>query len=313
MQLPTMGQNYTMERGTLVIKPEYKDESFEYIMEKEDLAFPVYAVDTYYTSPFSPDKLIASASKSIIRGDNDMELGYGMSKDYTPVSYMEAVYDIFQDTKKLGGIPTRAVNFKNGRKMALQFMLPEDYFVAGKLHKQFFNIYAAHDGTMGIAVNSSDICIVCGNTFRYSLKDKTLKNNARHTPGVHNKLSAIGEAILTVNGEAKKYYAEMEKMAQIKAGQEFLNNFMDVMYPKVEGGNKAKDNQRAEFISAVNISRDERNSSEVTIYDVFSGVTRYSSYKIQRRNSEEQFEYVNTGPGARFNTQALETIRELIG
>ena len=47
----------------------------------------------------------------------------------------------------------------------------QQYKIGGQFHKTFYNLYAGHDGTVGIVVNSSDVRIICGNTHRMSLND----------------------------------------------------------------------------------------------------------------------------------------------
>jgi hypothetical protein len=309
-----------IQHGTLVIDPALKDKSLEDILDSAGLNFPVYKVQTQYVSPIS-GKTIRSSAYSVINGLNDVELGKGFSADYVALSYPDILNAVFQDIKNLDGFPTRAINFRGGARAAIQFNFPNDvYNIGDQEHKTFYNVYAGHDGTIGILVNGSDIRIICGNTFRMSMSDKTLKLGFKHTENVQSRLAELQELFTFAKSNAAPYYALQTKALKTPARSELINSFMELMIPNKEvsdstrKANEGPANRRIELENAMGETASERNSSDLTVYDVFQGALRYSNYRTQKRDSAEQFEYVNaqSGQGQKFNAKAYAWEKETL-
>jgi len=315
------GGNY-ISRGTLQVNPALANLGIEDLLEKSDLNFQVGKIQTSY------DYLgqhIESKSHSIIRLDTGKELGFGATKEYEPVSYQRAIYDVFGEDisdkmKNIGGIPTRVISLHNGARAAFQFVLPEIWKVAGKIHRTFFNIFGSHDRSSGVGFNTSDICIVCGNTYLRAFASKELRSFAKHTANVHSKLVELSKAILTIRAESVEYYTVLDNAATVTVNSDTVAAFTALLFPDTNGGekrqSKAADNRRDELMAAINVSRAEREgytaSGALTVYDVFQGALRFTSYKEQKRNADEQFEYVMDGPGNIKNTMAYNWLLEAV-
>lgn len=326
---PETAQNFTADflswgkinRGTLEMNPDYAEKDIIDILNEVDLGFQVGRVQNYFHSPVTGE-LLPSQSHSIIRLDNDKELGYGMTDRYNPMSYVDMLGNYFGDFKKLGGIPTRAVSFDGGEKADIQFIFPEKFYkVADREHGLFFNFYSSQDGTVPILINSSDVCIVCGNTHAMSKNDARLRHSIRHTASASNRLMELQKTLMSFDSPVNEYYGLLATMprysADVKVGDKNLQEaFIYAMFPdkEVEEGevnkNKSRDNQRENLRVAIGTSTAERNTSDVTIYDVFQGLTRYTSYRSQNRNESEQLAYVMDGPGANLNAAGFNWLKE---
>lgn len=301
-----------INRGTLVMKPEYAVKGLEDILQEADLAFGVMVSQNVYKSAVS-GKEYPSKGYSIYRVDNDKELGFGVTDGYFPKSYMEILDAVFSNTKLLGGIPTRAVNFNDGKRAAIQFIFPETHYVADREHGTFYNIYASHDTTLGVGANGSDTCIVCGNTFRRSYNDKRLKAMFKHTANLDEKLAGLRNVFTFLQEDDKYYYPLMQKAAMTRVSDTDVQAFLNMMIPDGKTNNQGPSNRRDELQSAISTTLVESNKSEaaITIYDVFQGVTHYTSHRTQKRDSNEQLEYVLSGPGETFNDKAFNWLKEL--
>jgi len=301
-----------IDRGTLKMNPAMANMNIEDILTEADLAFQPLLVQTHYYDPVD-GKEHMSGAHSVIRADNGNELGTGFSDGYTPVGYLDALEGLFGDVKKLGGIPTRAINFKDGRRTALQFVLPDTWYIAERQHNLFFNVFAGHDGTTGILFNSADTCIVCGNTFAMAKASQVLRYSARHTSNVTARLAEIRQAIFTIQETSKAYYSVLQLAAQKPANEAIITEFVNFIHPdeKKEGvrDNRARANKRGDLNTAIAVSVAERNGSVPTIYDLFSGQTRMVSWNKQNRTAEEQFEYAMTNAK---NQAAYTWIKEKI-
>lgn len=304
-------------RGTLKINPEFKDATLEDILDKAGLGFGVMAIQTMYTSPVS-GKIYPSKGYSVIRVDNDAELGTGFKDGYYAMSYQNILETFFDGTKKLGGIPTRAVNFRDGAIAAVQFILPDDFYVGDLLHKTWMNFYSSHDGTYSVTGNTGDIPIICGNTFAASFGDEMLKFSIKHTENLPNRLQEISQRILQLKPAQEYYYKLLNKAISKPAESNIVKEFLLAMVPdtekKEDSNRKANDgpaNRREEINTAIGANTALRNSDTPTYYDLLQGMTFYNSNtRIQKRDENEQFMYVNTGPGAKLNAKAYDWLQE---
>lgn len=300
-----------IDRGTLKINPDMKDKSLEAILEDADLAFGVLTSQNTYKSAVSGLEY-PSKGYTVYRVDNDTELGFGFTEKYNEKSYISILEAVFGDLKQLGGIPTRAVNFNGGRRAAIQFIFPEVYYVADRAHGTFYNLYAAHDGTLGVGANGSDVCIVCGNTFRRSYNDKRLKATFKHTTSLDEKLAGLRHVFTFLQEDNKYYYPLMQEAAQKKVSDGMVSEFLLAMIPDGKTANIGPSNRRDDLQEAINITLGESNKGpdNMTIYDVFQGALRYTSYKAQKRDNEEQVAYVLEGPGEKLNDKAYAWLKD---
>jgi hypothetical protein len=306
-----------IKRGTLEVKPEYKDKGLEDILEDAGLNFPVTKNQLYYYDPiasiFKP-----SRSYNITKGDFTQELGYGMTSRYAEMSYPDILSGYFGDFKNLGGIPTRAISIDNGSKAAIQFIFEQAMWkIADREHGLFFNFYASQDGKTPILLNTSDICIVCGNTYAMSKADNRLRTSIRHTKNASSRLAELKGAFHNFEEPVNEYYFQLSQFPRFAADNRVNNQsvqeaFISAMFPKKESENgeivaqnKSRENQMENLRVAIGNSAAERNTSDITIYDLFQGLTRYTSYRTQNRNTEEQFAYVTEGPGAELSSKGF--------
>lgn len=284
-----------VKRGTLKINPELADKSLEDILTDGGLNFQVLKVGTTYKSPVSGLEY-PSESYSIIRADNDYELGRGFSSDYSPISYPDLLGQFFEDTTKLGGVPTRALSFDNGAVGAIQFAFGDGVLVADRPHKTFFNLIASHNGQYSVITNECDVCIICGNTFAHNVASKDNRFSVKHTKNMNTKLAELQRILVQSESNQKYYYQLLDKAATVKADNNLIQDFLKAMYPdgKPNANNKINQgpaNQREQVYAAIANTAAERNTSDLTIYDVFQGQLRYASYKQGNRNDDEQWMY----------------------
>jgi len=286
----------------LKIRPEYENMSFEDILKDADLAFSVRLEQGAITNPYT-NELQQLATYSVFRDDVKFtELGSGFSANYNPISYKDALEAVYGDMKELGAIPARVISINGGRRAAFQFLMPDSFYAADLEHKMFAQLFAAHDGTIGVLVNSSDVTIVCCNTYAMAKADKTLRHSAKHTNNLNSRLAEIRLAI-AAQTEAEKKFMEFLNKAAMSDGEKLRAEFVNYMLPEPEiregkRTNSSIANQRAELQLAIDTSKTERNGNKVTAHDLFAGVTRRVTYRQQNRDDAEQFVYVqkNSAP-----------------
>ena len=284
--------------AALKLKPEYENMPFEAILKDADLDFGVRKEVGAIQNPFTGEMQLLK-TYSVFRDDKRFtELGSGFSSNYVPVSYKDALEAVFGGMKELGAIPARVISLNDGARAAFQFIMPESFFAANIEHKHFTQLFAGHDGTVGIVANSSDVTIVCLNTYAMAKADKTMRHSAKHTSNVNVAMAEIRMAI-AAQTEAEKQFMAFLNAAALAKMESKRNAFVNYMLPEPETRegirkNSAIANRRAELHLAIDTSLKERNELELTAHDLFQGVTRFITHKEQKRTPDEQFEYVLT-------------------
>lgn len=296
----------------LSINPEYQNMSVHDILTNGGLGFGVAKVETTYNYD---GVIYPSNGYSIIRTDMpEVELGKGFSDEYVPMSYTELLETFFGDITKLGGVPTRVVSLNNGKVGAMQFALPREWLIGDRAHKTFLNLFTSHDGTYGYKINECDICILCGNTFRFAHKDSSFSFTAKHTKNSGSRISEIRQLMLSAEKANTIYYETLQKAANMEANSKLVNEFLLAMFPDGEKNASGKVNQgpanRREMLSkAIGDTAAETNKSEISISDVFEGMLRYTADRTQKRNADEQLAYVLKSEE---NTLAYEWLNEKV-
>jgi len=126
--------------------------------------------------------------------------------------------------------------------------------------------------------------------------------------------------ILMVSDEGQKaYYRVLDKAATIKVDFQKKQEFMHILFPdgkasdKTGKVNQGPANQRIALSDAIDTTVNERNSGDLTVYDVFQGALRYSSYKRGKgdnpRDDDEQFNYAMN---SEVNEQAYSWLLEAV-
>lgn len=305
-----------VERGTLKVDPELAPLSVAEIMERSGLGFNPLKVAIGYNNPLTGQFSEYDDKFIIIRSDTGEAIGT-VGRRYNPIPYYAAIESAFGDIVTAGGIPTRAVSMDNGAKMAVQFALPEGWLVADCEHGLFVNLFSSHNGTLAIVVNSADIRIVCGNTFAMALASQTDRHSVKHTASAYDRLTAVQKALFGIRESAQYYYGALDTFAAHKASSAEVQQFLSAVIPDKEKGESKRDNsqpanRREAVYLAAGQSAEERNTADITFYDLLQGVTRVSSYKTTEKRTDN-FEYVTFGPGGDLNNKAYAILEEMAG
>lgn len=291
------------EIAKLKIKPEYANMGLPEILADSDLAFDVVLDRGAITNPIT-GQMQALESYSTFRADTYAELGNGFSANYAPLSYLKALEGVFGNLRELGAVPTRAISLKHGRSAAIQLILPDTYYGGGVSHRQFAQMFASHDGTQGVLVNSSDVTIICANTYAMAKADKSMRHSAKHTQNIMANLGQIHAVITAQTALEMEFMGFLDQAALVNAEKmrpEFVDYILEMPKERAETKrvNSAKDNQKARLQLAIDTSVSERNGANATAFDLFQGVTRAVTYRWEgngKKDDSEVFEYVMANP-----------------
>jgi phage/plasmid-like protein (TIGR03299 family) len=276
--------------------------SLHEILERTNLDFQAVKVPTEYRLPGSEFQFV-SHSHSIVRADNGDELGYGFSEDYTVVQHENALDSIFGDVRKLDGTPTRAIGFRGGAKVAVQFRLPAT-LETRRHYGLYFTLYNSFDGTSPIGFNWSGVAIVCGNTYRLAFANAEGKFTTRHTKNVGKRLGDAARAVGIARTQFIEWGETLKRLSEKRLDTPAVEAFLAALLPDTQAENKSRGNKRDRILAAIDTSLAEEGADWASAETVFNGVTRYVDYNVSQRDDARQIEYALIGSGAQLKQKA---------
>lgn len=263
--------------------------------------FNPFVVTPGYDNPVTGQRVNDEDNRYILNQFGD-KIGL-VGKNFNPMPHHETLREGFGELTQKGGIATKVINFDGGRKILVTFFTGIRT-IADRLHHKYIGMYNALDGSTSANFGGLDYCVVCANTFaasRATIKESGFK--AKHTVNMGNKLAQIRKQLGIIEATMEDYYTMLDKFSTVKVENKTA---VELAYYLLPDGNSDKRenngpaNRRGDLLGAVAKSQEERNTSELTIYDIMQGVTRYNTYRQQNRNSVEQMEYVTEKIGADF-------------
>lgn len=305
----------TFALGQVVINPALKSASIVEVLESADLNFQTEVKPMRYQN-HKGEYVDAPDTFAVIRTDTGHMLG-DVGKRYETVSYSDALREVFGAIVDNGGIPTRALGFRNGAAGSIQFTLPESYWVGASEQKSLVTLATSHDGTMGIKVGLTMITIVCGNTFARAMRD--LGYSFKHTLNVRGKLSKVAEMMGIMRQESAEYVETLNRLDESLVDSPAVEAFTRLLFPvtslnKDGSPNKASLKKREVLQGAINTSMLETGIEVPSLYTLFSGVTRMVDHTLARQGDKKandsalQWEYANEGSGHALKTEAWELL-----
>lgn len=234
----------------------------------------------------------------------DEPIAESVGADFNTLSYMDTLNGIFGELLTEGTIPARFISFDRGSRMVAQFALPEEYYTAGRPVKAFFSVYTALTGKVLTRGGITSWNPVCSNTYAALLHDLTV--GTKRTKYMVNRLPSLADKLGIIRREFRQTINTIDSWGIMPASSELTQAFISAMLPKKEASeSNAVNNRRAELVTAIGQTANELSGgNQLTIYDLFSGVTRYVGARQQNRDDLTQYEYATTGIGGQFATQA---------
>ena len=278
------------------------DEKTYELMERGGLTFRPLVTPVIYHNPVTGQDEQYDDKFVVINGNTGANLaivGKQMKESFNIGGHYEATEKLLSQIVNIGGIPTRAMSFANGARALIQLKIPQTYYVAGIENHGFYTVSNALDGTSITKIGFTAFTPRCINTYRAALRDLGNGWYAKHTGNYGEKLSSIQRILFGIQDEVQNYFTLQNKLATIAADSETVKIFANYLIPdkaaKTDSERKANTgptNRRGELVKAIETSLQERESKELTIYDLLRGVTRYTTYR------KDDPEYAFFGPGS---------------
>lgn len=160
------------------------------------------------------------------------------------------------------------------------------YQIGAREFKSNVNAIWSHDGTMGLFIHDSNVCIVCQNTINASMgSEHSFNFVVKHTKNANSRLTGIEEAITQLQADRLAFKTQLEVLhntpCELTQAERILLGF--VAEGKKELSTRAENtaNRMKELFV-----RGAGNSGD-TMLDLLSGVTEYYTHESSGKNDDQ--------------------------
>ena len=239
---------------------------------------------------------------AIVRSDNEYPLGV-VSDGYETVQNKELM-SLITPMVEEGVLSIENIGFlNNGAKVFIQSKIAKDFRIIGEDYRAFVTLLNGHVGNACVAIGSSNIRVICNNTF--AMAYSSLSGKYRHSEGVNERILESQAVIEYVDNSMAAYAASADSLASTKCSKDQFHNFLEKTYKK-----EIKE-MRGNFVDQLNnLFYNGVGTEGKTLYDAFNAVTYYGSHE-SRKTEEGRFNFVNFGTGSRIGQRAMNIALEL--
>ena len=224
--------------------------------------------------------------------------------------------------ESLGSVCGRGRTF-----VSLKLKELENFSAAGRTFVPYLNFLNSFDASAPFAVNSSNICTVCNNTFsanlratdkvksglaaaRMNSRDGEVKVRLKHTKNVLTRLENIPEIVDGFLGAQMQFRAALNALDSEMLAAPVARNFFAGLLSKGEKRDEISTRQvnQVERLSALFVSG--RGNAGQTRADAFQAVTEYATHEISGENADRSKQFVSSefGAGAALKVRALSAL-----
>jgi phage/plasmid-like protein (TIGR03299 family) len=236
----------------------------------------------------------------------DTKKTFATCKDgYVPYQNSELAELLHRISEKTGYEIHSGGMFNDGGKVYLQLSTGNEINDIGKNRtkvKGYVTGINGHDGTTSLKWGEVNFTICCRNTFASA--SRTLKQSARHTASIHDKVEQSIREITGIATAEKSIFDTFIKLSEVPVTKDNIAKIVreitnvDISLPSYQAKKDVSQyslNRSEELLTSIS---SEMNSKGETLWGLFSGVTHYTSHVLpvpKRDNARLESKYVGTG------------------
>lgn len=183
----------------------------------------------------------------------------------------------------------------------------EQFSVGDREFKNYLNLHDSLDKTSPLIAKGSNICVVCANTYGFSLKERSeFQMKLRHTKNMADKLENMEEAIAAYRGQTALYKKLFEHAAETPVNEiQARNLFAGFLGDGEEMSTRAKNtvNRLTDLYAGAGKGNHGR-----TMLDAISAVTDFYTHESSGRNAMKQLESSEIGAGQTAKARFINTL-----
>lgn len=297
--------NVTIAENSDIVNEMLNKYGLNWSVSKQQLALPSGKLTPFY---------------GIVRDDNQNTFST-CKEGYQPFQNSELAELLIRLSEKTGYSIHSGGSFNGGGKVYLQLESPNKISGLGNngtTVKGYLTGLNSHDGTNSLKWGETNFTVCCRNTYMAALK--AVKNSARHTQSIHDK---VEQAIREINGVVlaeKSLFDTFIKLAEIPVTKDNIVRIVKEV-TEVDTTLTKFDLEKNYTTYAVNRSNEllqaiatEMNQKGQTLWGLFSGVTKYTSHVLPTpKRDNARLESIYTGSAYSINNDAFNTVKEISG
>jgi phage/plasmid-like protein (TIGR03299 family) len=235
----------------------------------------------------------------IFRNDTSRCLGIVGSK-YHPTQNREIAETLYEAAGQQNLKIARAGMLGNGQKVYFQLGLP-DVRIGGSDSKRFLTALTSHDGSAPIGFGTTNVVVVCANTFFSALKDM---QRVRHTANSAAKISLISNQLRNSVFQEEALIDVMMQMSKTTIPSTITDEFL----LSIIGGDEEFSRTKNRLNNLRTAMTTEYNTHGETAYGLFNAVTRYTNHMLTYKDVEAKRNALMSGVAFKTNQKGFDTI-----
>lgn len=251
-----------------------------------------------------------TGSFGIFRNDSNKWLGtvkqrYEPMNNHSLVELLVDATDMLNLELKKGGV------LGDGGKVYYQIGLPDEYVGKSGI-KRFITALNSHDGSTSIALGSTNVVIVCQNTFYKSYREM---EKVKHTANSYGRVKLLADEIKNTVCRDNNLMETFKRMADVNLKDEMVERLIKKIFPKTD------ETEMLEELSTVTkkklIAFADNLDTEIklegkTVWGLFNAVTRYTNHTAAPQKEEDKMKYIMNGAGYRMSNIAFNELVEIV-
>jgi phage/plasmid-like protein (TIGR03299 family) len=243
------------------------------------------------------------------RSDNGEWLGT-FKESYQVYQNHELVQLLLNSTESLNLDVTNGGSFKNGARVYYQIQLPDEYIGKSSV-KRSITAINSHDGSTAIALGSTNVVVVCNNTFFKAHKEL---EKVKHTNSAKDRVNVMAMNLKQTIEKDILMMDNFKRMADIEMKDEMVERLIKKLF-KADLNKNQEDvstrtkNNIATFADNLNT---EIQLEGKTLWGLFNAVTRYTNHEASPKDETRKIEYLMNGTGFKLSNLAFEDCMEWI-
>lgn len=256
------------------------------------------------------------SKEQLFSGDGTPTNTYGVFKK-TSRQHLGSVgekYEVYQNwqmaealllaSNELGVTFDRGGQLSKGRKVYMQAELPS-VWIGNSDVKRYITSLNSHDGSSSIGFGSSNVVVVCTNTFHKAYKDL---NKFRHTSSAPERIKKLAMDINSVILQDELMMNNFKMMADTHLKDEMVDRIIKKIF-EVDPMAKTSDVsiQKQNRIKAfAGVFQKEIDTQGRSYWGMFNAVTNYTNHIAAPQNSKQ--EYLMTGAGYKLSNLTYDML-----
>lgn len=241
------------------------------------------------------------------RSDNGYHLGTH-SERYQVCQNSELAKLLVYSASEIDGLSVedmRGGMLSNGKKVYFQIPLPSKTINDSEVNS-YITALNSHDGTTGVAFGTTQVVVICQNTFYLGYRSPDMARVLHHST-MKERLESISEAMLMSIRFDKEVASLFERMSEIEVTSGIVKSLETKLFPISD--DKQESTRRKNIVSKFNESLEIEFSTQGTnLWGLFNGVTRYTNHNMTTRKETDKQSNIMIGQGAKINTAAFQHI-----